>query len=107
MAPNGTGKFFLANPDLADILGRKDLDFENFHFGGFQISGFPGSQICKIWPGPGLGLGPGGPSGGPLQLEMLQNMKEGIPVSEESGLVIGDQEEVWPDTVIGIGVRCI
>ena len=31
MAPNGAGKvFFLANPDLADILGDTDFDFENF-----------------------------------------------------------------------------
>ena len=61
-----------------------DLDFENFFFPPFfgsQISGFPGSQISKIQPGPSrvwaLGLGPwalgrvgprgpGGPSGGSL-----------------------------------------
>ena len=32
--------FFSANPDLADILGRTDLDFENFYilvFFGYQI----------------------------------------------------------------------
>ena len=41
---------------LADMLGRADLDFENFYllnFLGFPIYGFPGSQISKIWPGPG------------------------------------------------------
>ena len=27
----GPGGFFLTNPDLADILGRTDLDFENFY----------------------------------------------------------------------------
>ena len=33
MALNGTGKvFFPADPDLADILGDVDLDFENFNF---------------------------------------------------------------------------
>ena len=33
MAPHGAGKvFFPANPGLADIVGRTDLDFENFHF---------------------------------------------------------------------------
>ena len=51
---------FSANPDLADILG--DRIFENryfWYFFGIHISGFPGSQISKIWPGPGLGLGPG------------------------------------------------
>ena len=28
----GPGGFFPTNPDLADILGRTDLDFENFNF---------------------------------------------------------------------------
>ena len=52
--------FFPTNPDLADILGRTDLDFETFHFFDLldpkfldfqvlrsqnpQISGFPGSH---------------------------------------------------------------
>ena len=54
----GPGGFFPTNPDLADILGRTDFDFENFYFLDFL-----GSQL-----GPGLGpawarLGPGlGPS---------------------------------------------
>ena len=54
----GQEDFFPTNPDLADILGRTDLDFENKHvfYFGSQISGFPGSQISKIWV---AGLGPG------------------------------------------------
>ena len=28
----GQEKFLPTNPDLADILGRTDLDLENFHF---------------------------------------------------------------------------
>ena len=40
----GSGRFFPTNPDLADILGRTDFDFENL----FLI--FLGSQL-----GPGLG----------------------------------------------------
>ena len=28
----GPGGFFPTNPDLVDILGRTDLDFENFYF---------------------------------------------------------------------------
>ena len=28
----GQEDFFPTNPDLADILGRTDLDFETFHF---------------------------------------------------------------------------
>ena len=48
---------FPANPDLADVLGRTDLDFERFDFlfFRFQISGFPSPQISKIWPWAGLG----------------------------------------------------
>ena len=50
----GREVLFPANPDLADILGRTDLDFDMcFSFVGFQISEYPGSQISKIWPGPG------------------------------------------------------
>ena len=41
----GPGGFFPTNPDLADILGRTDFDFENFYFLDFL-----GSQL-----GPGLG----------------------------------------------------
>ena len=63
----GPGGFFPTNPDLADILGDTDFDFENSIFGycwipnfqisrfqnsglpDFQISGFPDSQI-STWP---------------------------------------------------------
>ena len=53
--------FFPTNPDLADILGRTDLNFENFYFLIFwtpnfgismsldlQISEFPGPQISNF-----------------------------------------------------------
>ena len=41
--------FVPTNPDLADILGRMDFDFDNFHlFFGFQIHRFPGSQIFRF-----------------------------------------------------------
>ena len=53
--------FFPTNPDLADILGRTDLSFENLNFlclfFGLQISGFRGPQISKTWPGPGWANG--------------------------------------------------
>ena len=52
----GPGRsLFVTNPDLADILGDMDfiLEIFIFRFVGFQISGFPGSQISKIWSGPG------------------------------------------------------
>ena len=55
--------FFPTNPDLADILGRTDVDFENFYFWdyfAFQLPRFPGPQksgLGQAWAsGPGLGL---------------------------------------------------
>ena len=45
MAPNGPGGFFPTNPDLADILGDMDFDFENLYF-----SDFSGSQISGLGP---------------------------------------------------------
>ena len=57
----GPGGFFPTNPDLADILGRTDLNFENFYFficwtptfwisrsPDLQISGFSGPQISRF-----------------------------------------------------------
>ena len=55
-----------ANPDLADILGRTDFDFENFYFlilfvpkfPDFQVPRFPNFQKSgRAWAGP---TGPGG-----------------------------------------------
>ena len=46
MAPNGARSFFPTNPDLANILGRTDLDFENFLYSfGCQISGNMDAQL--------------------------------------------------------------
>ena len=59
----GSGGFFHTNPDLANILGRTDLDFENFYFlvffciSNFQISR---TQISKKKISLGPGLGPAG-----------------------------------------------
>ena len=62
MAPNGTRRIFSpTNPDLADILGDTDVDFENVYFSdflwipNFPISRFQISKFPEIWPGPGLG----------------------------------------------------
>ena len=67
--------FCPTNPNLADILGRTDLDFENFYFLDFL-----GSQISGLGPawahplGPHVGpptwahVGRVGPSGGPFSL---------------------------------------
>ena len=51
----GRELFFPTNPDLADILGRMDLNFEDFYFFDFldpifldfQIPGFPDSS-CHL-----------------------------------------------------------
>ena len=63
---NGAGSCFSTNPDLADILGGMDVDFENCQFSRFQISksrflDFQKSGLGQAWAGPRLcaGLGPG------------------------------------------------
>ncbi len=55
----GQEDFFPTNPDLADILGRTDFDFENFYFLDFfgsQISRFLGPRFPNFQLGPGLAL---------------------------------------------------
>ena len=60
----GREVLFPANPDLADIMGKMDLDFENLHFGDFLDSKFPDFQVPRFRKsGLGLGLGPDSPSG--------------------------------------------
>ena len=57
----GQGGFFRTNPDLADILGRTDLNFDNFYFWefldpkflDFQIPGFPDSRLSSSYICPG------------------------------------------------------
>ena len=41
----GQEDFFPTNPDLADILGRTDLDFEIFYFFDFLYSKFLDFQV--------------------------------------------------------------
>ena len=56
----GQEDFFPTNPDLADILGRTDLDFENFYvfdlldpkFLDFQVPRFPKSGLGQAWAWP-------------------------------------------------------
>ena len=52
----GPGGFFPTDPDLADILGDTDFDFDNFLlifldpiFLDFQIPGFPDSRLSSIF----------------------------------------------------------
>ena len=74
-SPNGPNwgqeVVFPTNPDLADILGRTDLNFENLSFLhfldpkvlDFQVPRFPKLGLGRAGLGPGLNLGLG-PSGG-------------------------------------------
>ena len=66
----GQEGFFPTNPDLADILGDMDFDFDNFYrldFWGSNISRFPGPRFPNFqksglgppWAQLGPGLGPG------------------------------------------------
>ena len=49
--------FFSTNPDLVDILGDTDLDFDDFHFWDFfdpicldfKIPGFPDSRLLSSY----------------------------------------------------------
>ena len=63
----GREDFFPTNPDLANILGRMDFNFENFFF-IFLDPKFLDFQVPRF-PKSGLGLGPGGLSGGPGLLQ--------------------------------------
>ena len=74
MAPNRARRIFdPTNPDLADILGRTDLNFENFYlldlldpkFPDIQVPNFQKSGLGRAWAWAGLGLGLG-PDGKPL-----------------------------------------
>ena len=49
----GREVIFLANPDLVDILGDMDLDFENCHSGYFLDSKFLDFQVPRF-PNSGL-----------------------------------------------------
>ena len=49
----GQEDFFPTNPNLADILGRIDLDFEIFYFFRSHISEFPGRPRAQARPGLG------------------------------------------------------
>ena len=61
------------NPDLADILGRTDLEFEDFHFFHlvdpkflhFQVPRFPKFGLGRAW------LGPWGKGGGGVRCWLL------------------------------------
>ena len=41
------GGFFPTNPDLANMLGRMDLDFENFYFVDFLSPEFLDFQVPR------------------------------------------------------------
>ena len=45
----GQEDLFLTSPDLADILGRTDLHFENFQFPHFLDPTFLDFQVPEFW----------------------------------------------------------
>ena len=51
----GPGGFFPTNPDLADILGRIDLDFEIFYFLNFLDPTFLDFQVPRFPDAAGAG----------------------------------------------------
>ena len=53
----GQEDFFPTNSDLADILGRTDLEFENFHFSHFVDPKILDFQVPRF---PKFGLGRAG-----------------------------------------------
>ena len=73
----GQEDFFPTDPDLADILGDADFDFENFYVWDLLDSNFPDFQVpqnCFYWglppprpPGRGLAA-----SRAPLDTERLR-----------------------------------
>ena len=54
MTPKGARRISPTIPDLADILGRTDLDFENLDFGDFLESRFLDFQVPQISKFPDL-----------------------------------------------------
>ena len=76
----GPGGFFPTNPDLADILGRTDFDFENFYFLDFLGPKF------LAW------AHPRGPHVGPVHQgssEELQALQAPTQYSREPGYEAG------------------
>ena len=72
----GPGGFFPTNPDLADILGDTDFDFDNLYFLdllGSQISRFPDPRFPNFQKS---GLGPGF---GPAWAQLGPGLGPGLP----------------------------
>ena len=83
---------FPANPDLAGILGRTDLDFHIFfdlfdsEFLDFQVTSFPK---------PGLGLGPGLGAGLPRRLNEVLEASSWVWRVLDLGEMPEAASEVW------------
>ena len=111
----GPGGFFPTNPDLANILGRTDFDFENFIFffdfwvPNFWLGPTLGPAWARLGPGLGPGLGAGlglglpaimtspgcyQPSVGTMVFHMLQSQDSGDTLGSVQQLkrILGDLE---------------
>ena len=87
----GPGGFFPTNPDLADILGRTDFDFENFYFLDFLGPKFLAwAQLGPTWAHLGPGLGP--PTLGPAWAHLVV-VEEGVALLFLLFVTVDD----WPD----------
>ena len=90
MAPNEARRIFIpTNPDLADILGRTDLNFEKFYF--FDIFG-PQIQKPPLSPPPPTDE-PSDPNVTPLPthpgIKYVARALAATKYGEQSGLPIG------------------
>ena len=105
----GREGLFPANPNLADILGDADFDFDNFYildFLGSQNVQISRSQISKNLPlGQAWALGRAGPPGliwksgdlGSQTIQKVKNVKIKIRVAQNVGNVwISREKTSWP-----------
>ena len=99
----GPGGFFPTNPDLADILGRTDFDFENFcflDFLGSQLGPSLGPAWAQLRPGLGPGLGPG-PELGP-KLEGGVAATGGIRLGSQRTIIGPPRKIAKKSTIFGM-----
>ena len=94
----GPGVFFLANPDLPDILGRTDFDFENFYFLDCLDPKFPDFQVPDFQISRNLAWAKLGPTLGPAWARAWTRLGPGLGPHLGPGLGPGfDSKLPGPD----------